>query len=67
MNTTFDLNAYGVQQMSHQEMVETDGGFRIIMISSMYAMRAVVSWAAGEVAAGFSSGFEEAREARCIC
>jgi len=23
---TFDLNAYGVQKMSHQEMVETNGG-----------------------------------------
>ena len=27
MNTTFDLNAYGVQEMSYQEMVETNGGF----------------------------------------
>jgi len=28
MNTTFDLNAYGVQEMSHQEMVEVSGGWR---------------------------------------
>jgi len=27
MKTTLDLNAYGVQEMSHQEMVETNGGW----------------------------------------
>jgi len=32
MNTTFDLNAYGVQEMSHQEMVETNGGIVPIVV-----------------------------------
>jgi len=27
---TLDLNAYGVQEMSHQEMVETNGGWRFV-------------------------------------
>jgi len=29
---TLDLNAYGVQEMSHQEMVETNGGFLPLVV-----------------------------------
>jgi len=29
---TLDLNAYGVQAMSHQEMVETNGGILPLII-----------------------------------
>jgi len=28
---TLDLNAYGVSEMSHQEMVETDGGSLLVI------------------------------------
>ena len=29
---TLDLNAYGVNEMTHQEMVETDGGFFFLVL-----------------------------------
>ena len=38
-----DLNAYGVTEMSHQEMVETDGGIGIIAIAVISAIALVAT------------------------
>ena len=35
---TLDLNAYGVSEMNHQEMVETDGGFLPLLIIAAVAI-----------------------------
>jgi len=36
---TLDLNAYGVQEMNHQEMVETDGGVWPLVRLAIGALR----------------------------
>jgi len=65
---TLDLNAYGVTEMNHQEMVETDGGWRILVVAAAFmATGGVAGFIDREMSAGFQSGFNEAREARCNC
>ena len=44
MQTNFDLNAYGVQEMSHQEMVETDGGIIPIIAAIKVGKLAKKAW-----------------------
>jgi hypothetical protein len=38
-----DLNAYGVVEMNHQEMVETDGGLGFLVVLAVVAVAAVCS------------------------
>jgi len=54
--STFNLDAYGVQEMNRQEMVETNGGWKLL-----------IWWLViGELASGttiedFKKGFNEVR------
>jgi len=61
---TIDLNAYGVQQMSHQEMVETNGGIFPIVIwgIKITAKKAAAALVGGTVVAGMVYGYVEASQ-----
>jgi len=58
---TLDLNAYGVSEMSQQELVETNGGIAPILIG--IGTKKLIKWAIAACAAydfsnGFLAGFE---------
>ena len=38
--TKLDISAYGVQEMNHQEMVETEGGFWPLVVAAVVAVGA---------------------------
>ena len=40
---SLELNAYGVSEMSRQEMVETDGGFIALIALAVWAICAAVA------------------------
>lgn len=40
--TKLDINAYGVQEMNHQEMVETEGGFLPLVVAAVVALAGTV-------------------------
>jgi len=46
--STLDLSAYGVQEMDHQEMIETDGGIFLKLL----ALAAIAVFASGCVQVG---------------
>jgi len=60
---TLDLNAYGVQEMNKQEMVETDGGWLFLIPIAKKVGKAIVGGlataAAIDHAADFVESFQE--------
>jgi len=61
---TFDLNVYRVQEMSHQEMVETNGGSSCIF----YDTGKAVGKAIGRAARGLVTGIQTLISTlRCRC
>ena len=41
--TNLDINAYGVQEMNKQEMIQTEGGFWPIVVAAIAIIGAVTS------------------------